>query len=233
MMAVSVSQLKKTLSKYKYRDLSVPEIMNVIGIYRDLRVLPDHYVFNDGTTRELVTLSGTIPVPYKGNTYNIPICLWLLDSYPYNPPICFVKPTSTMTIKPGKYVDANGKIYLSYLHEWKHPPSDLLGLIQTLIVVFGEMPPVFSRSPESALLSLVAGLPKTAPSVAQDDASASTEVDLYTNPAVTPTDNAPRPEDVNLENQQAIDIYLDCLQKIRQIVDDTETKLLALKVKEL
>lgn len=54
-----------------------------------------------------------------GNVYNIPICLWLLDTYPYNPPICFVKPTSAMMIKTGKHVDANGKIYLPYLHEWK------------------------------------------------------------------------------------------------------------------
>ena len=55
-----------------------------------------------------------------GNVYNIPVCLWLLDTYPYNPPICFVKPTSDMMIKTGKHIDANGKIYLPYLHEWKH-----------------------------------------------------------------------------------------------------------------
>ncbi|NP_001086736.1 tumor susceptibility 101 L homeolog [Xenopus laevis] len=145
-MAVSEAQLKKMLGKYKYRDLSVREILNVTSLYRDLKPIMDSYVFNDGSSRELLSLSGTIPVPYKGNTYNIPICLWLLDTYPFNPPICFVKPTSTMTIKTGKHVDANGKIYLPYLHEWKHPPSDLLGLIQILIVVFGEEPPVFSRS---------------------------------------------------------------------------------------
>ncbi|XP_063294729.1 tumor susceptibility gene 101 protein [Pelobates fuscus] len=145
-MAVSEAQLKKMLSKYKYRDLSTREILHVTGLYRDLKPLMDSYVFNDGSSRELLNLTGTIPVPYKGNTYNIPICLWLLDTYPFNPPICFVKPTSTMTIKTGKHVDANGKIYLPYLHEWKHPPSDLLGLIQILIVVFGEEPPVFSRS---------------------------------------------------------------------------------------
>uniref|UniRef100_A0A8B9HQZ0 Tumor susceptibility 101b n=1 Tax=Astyanax mexicanus TaxID=7994 RepID=A0A8B9HQZ0_ASTMX len=50
-----------------------------------------------------------------------------------------------MMIKTGKHVDANGKIYLPYLHEWKHPQSDLFGLIQVMIVVFGEEPPVFSR----------------------------------------------------------------------------------------
>ncbi|XP_033009937.1 tumor susceptibility gene 101 protein isoform X2 [Lacerta agilis] len=149
-MAVSESQLKKMLGKYKYRDLTVQEIVSVITQYKDLKPVMDGYVFNDGSSRELMSLTGTIPVNYKGNTYNIPICLWLLDTYPYNPPICFVKPTSSMTIKTGKHVDANGKIYLPYLHEWKHPQSDLIGLIQVMIVVFGEEPPVFSRPTISA-----------------------------------------------------------------------------------
>uniref|UniRef100_A0A671G1Y9 Tumor susceptibility 101 n=1 Tax=Rhinolophus ferrumequinum TaxID=59479 RepID=A0A671G1Y9_RHIFE len=138
------------LAKYKYRDLTVRETVNVITLYKDLKPVLDSYVFNDGSSRELMNLTGTIPVLYRGNTYNIPICLWLLDTYPYNPPICFVKPTSSMTIKTGKHVDANGKIYLPYLHEWKHPQSDLLGLIQVMIVVFGDEPPVFSRPTMSA-----------------------------------------------------------------------------------
>ncbi|XP_008105807.1 tumor susceptibility gene 101 protein isoform X1 [Anolis carolinensis] len=149
-MAVSESQLKKMLGKYKYRDLSVQETISVIAQYKDLKPVMDGYVFNDGSSRELMSLTGTIPVSYRGNTYNIPICLWLLDTYPFNPPICFVKPTSTMTIKTGKHVDANGKIYLPYLHEWKHPQSDLIGLIQVMIVVFGDEPPVFSRPTISA-----------------------------------------------------------------------------------
>nr|XP_033783744.1 tumor susceptibility gene 101 protein [Geotrypetes seraphini] len=144
-MAVSEGQLKKLLSKYKYRDLTVQEITSVITTYKDLKPVMDGYVFNDGTSRELMSLTGTIPVTYKCNTYNIPICLWLLDTHPFNPPICFVKPTSSMTIKTGKHVDANGKVYLPYLHEWKHPQSDLLGLIQVMIVVFGDEPPVFAR----------------------------------------------------------------------------------------
>ncbi|KAM6133699.1 tumor susceptibility gene 101 protein isoform 1-T1 [Phoenicopterus ruber ruber] len=149
-MAVSESQLKKMLAKYKYRDLTVQETTSVITQYKDLKPVMDSYVFNDGSSRELMSLSGTIPVPYRGNTYNIPICLWLLDTYPFNPPICFVKPTSSMTIKTGKHVDANGKIYLPYLHEWKYPQSDLLELIQVMIVVFGEEPPVFSRPTASS-----------------------------------------------------------------------------------
>ncbi|PKU49182.1 ubiquitin-conjugating enzyme e2 variant hypothetical protein [Limosa lapponica baueri] len=136
--------------EYKYRDLTIQETTSVITQYKDLKPVMDSYVFNDGSSRELMSLSGTIPVPYRGNTYNIPICLWLLDTYPFNPPICFVKPTSSMTIKTGKHVDANGKIYLPYLHEWKYPQSDLLELIQVMIVVFGEEPPVFSRPTASS-----------------------------------------------------------------------------------
>uniref|UniRef100_A0A4W2EGG4 Tumor susceptibility 101 n=1 Tax=Bos indicus x Bos taurus TaxID=30522 RepID=A0A4W2EGG4_BOBOX len=135
-MAGSESQLKKMVSKYKYRDITVRETVNVISLYKDLKPVLDSYVFNDGSSR--------------GNTYNIPICLWLLDTYPYNPPIRFVKPTSSMTIKTAKHVDANGKICLPYLHEWKHPQSDLLGLIQVMIVVFGDEPPVFSHPTVSA-----------------------------------------------------------------------------------
>ncbi|XP_016097446.1 tumor susceptibility gene 101 protein-like [Sinocyclocheilus grahami] len=131
--------------QYKYRDLTVREITNVISQYKDLKPVMDAYVFNDGSSRDLMSLTGTVPVSYRGNVYNIPVCLWLLDTYPYNPPICFVKPTSAMMIKTGKHIDANGKIYLPYLHEWKHPQSDLYGLIQVMIVVFGEEPPVFSR----------------------------------------------------------------------------------------
>uniref|UniRef100_U3FAQ4 Tumor susceptibility 101 protein-like protein n=1 Tax=Micrurus fulvius TaxID=8637 RepID=U3FAQ4_MICFL len=149
-MAFSESQLKKMLAKYKYRDLAVQETVNVTGQYKDLKPVMDNYVFNDGSSRELMSLTGTIPVNYRGNIYNIPICLWLLDTYPFNPPICFVKPTSSMTIKTGKHVDANGRIYLPYLHEWKHPVSDLIGLIQVMIVVFGDEPPVFSRPTISA-----------------------------------------------------------------------------------
>lgn len=65
-------------------------------------------------------------VPYclyvllSANVYNIPICIWVMDSHPYNPPMVYVKPTSTMQIKEGRNVDRNGKIDLPYLREWKY-----------------------------------------------------------------------------------------------------------------
>lgn len=137
--------LRSVLTKYKYADLAKREILTALQTFTDLRPQLSSHVFNDGTSRELLCLDGTIPVLYKGKTYNIPVCLWLLDTHPFNPPMVFVKPTANMQIKPGRHVDANGRIYLPYLHEWKHPVSDLTGLIQILVCIFGEEPPVFSR----------------------------------------------------------------------------------------
>ncbi|XP_064168754.1 tumor susceptibility gene 101 protein-like isoform X2 [Anguilla rostrata] len=146
MATVTVKTLKKMLSaKYKHVSLAAHDIITVVSMYKDLKPVMDAYVFNDGSFRDFMSLRGTVPVNYSGNVYNIPVCLWLMDTHPYNPPICFVKPTSAMMIKTGKHIDANGKIYLPYLHEWKHPQSDLYRLIQVMIVVFGEEPPVFSR----------------------------------------------------------------------------------------
>ncbi|KAK3097597.1 hypothetical protein FSP39_011280 [Pinctada imbricata] len=131
---------------YKYSDICKRDITNAISQYKDLRPGNDGFIFNDGSRKDLVNLDGTIPVMYKGNTYNIPICIWILDTHPYNPPMVFVKPTNTMQIKQGRNVDANGKVDLPYLRDWRYPQSDLLGLIQILTIVFGEEPPVFSRS---------------------------------------------------------------------------------------
>lgn len=53
-----------------------------------------------------------------GNTYNIPVCMWLMDTYPNHAPVCYVKPTPDMQIKVSMFVDHNGKIYMPYLHDW-------------------------------------------------------------------------------------------------------------------
>ncbi|KAK2158995.1 hypothetical protein NP493_1748g00001 [Ridgeia piscesae] len=137
--------LRNSLAKYQHPDIAKRDILNVFNSYKDLRPVLDTFVFNDGTRKELLCLDGTVPVPYKGNTYNIPICLWLMDTHPYNPPMVFVKPTSTMMLKTGRHIDGTGRVYLPYLHEWKHPQADLLGLFQVLIIVFGEDPPVYSK----------------------------------------------------------------------------------------
>uniref|UniRef100_A0A0C9PRS1 Tsg101_0 protein n=1 Tax=Fopius arisanus TaxID=64838 RepID=A0A0C9PRS1_9HYME len=139
------AKMKQCQLKYQNPEATRREIFNVVKQYKSLRVNSASFVFNDGSSQDLFKLQGTIPVMFKGSVYNIPICIWLMDTHPNNAPMCYVEPTAEMTIKVSMYVDHNGKIYLPYLHDWVPHSSDLLGLIQVMIVTFGEHPPVFAK----------------------------------------------------------------------------------------
>uniref|UniRef100_A0A1A9V3W5 UEV domain-containing protein n=1 Tax=Glossina austeni TaxID=7395 RepID=A0A1A9V3W5_GLOAU len=146
--AAEEAQIAKLLSKYKHANVTKKEVIDVIANYRSLQYQLQKFVFNDGSSKDLFNLQGTIPVVYKNNTYYIPICIWLMDTHPVNAPFCYVKPTQNMQIKVSMYVDHNGRIYLPYLHDWQPNSSDLLSLIQVMIVTFGEHPPVYSKPKE-------------------------------------------------------------------------------------
>ncbi|XP_031827954.1 tumor susceptibility gene 101 isoform X2 [Nomia melanderi] len=111
------------------------------------------FVFNDGSRKDLLNLRGTIPVSYKGTCYNIPVCIWLMDTHPNNAPMCYVKPTADMAIRISEFVDHNGKIYLPYLHDWLPHSSDLISLIQIMVVTFGDKPPVYTKSKKDVIPS--------------------------------------------------------------------------------
>ncbi|XP_054581518.1 ubiquitin-conjugating enzyme E2 variant 3 [Eptesicus fuscus] len=138
--------LRRLLGKYKFRDLTVEELKNVNMFFPHFRYSMDTYVFKDSSQKDLLNFTGTIPVMYHGNTYNIPIRLWILDSHPFAPPICFLKPTANMGISVGKHVDAQGRIYLPYLQNWSHPKSVIVGLIKEMIAKFQEELPLYSLS---------------------------------------------------------------------------------------
>ena len=70
------------------------DIVNVTKHYRGLQVKFELFIFNDGTQRKLICLQGVIPVPYRGQNYNIPVALWVLDTYPLHAPMCFRVPYS-------------------------------------------------------------------------------------------------------------------------------------------
>ncbi|KGL82812.1 Ubiquitin-conjugating enzyme E2 variant 3 [Tinamus guttatus] len=159
-MALSEEALRQQLGKYKFRDLTIEELKNVNKTYPNFVFSMNTYTFKDGSQKDLLNFSGTIPVKY-GNSYNIPICLWIMDSHPFAPPICFLKPTANMGISVGKHVDARGRIYLPYLQRWSHPQSTVIGLIKEMIAKFEEELPLYSLSSsdaarQSELLSYIA-----------------------------------------------------------------------------
>nr|XP_036882854.1 ubiquitin-conjugating enzyme E2 variant 3 isoform X6 [Manis javanica] len=148
--------------QYKFRDLTVEELRNVNMFFPHFRYSMDTYVFKDNSQKDLLNFTGTVPVMYQGHTYNIPIRLWILDSHPFAPPICFLKPTANMGISVGKHVDAQGRIYLPYLQNWSHPKSVIVGLIQEMISKFQEELPLYSlpSSDEARQADLLAYIAK-------------------------------------------------------------------------
>jgi ESCRT-I complex subunit TSG101 len=141
--------ITRLLSKYKNGVETKRDVVQILDMYRGLTYASENYVFNDGSSDNLFNVNGTIPINYKNNTYNIPVCIWLMSSHPNNAPICYVKPTPDMRIKVSRFVDHNGKIYLPYLHDWQPSTSDLLGLVQVMVITFSESPPLYSKPKET------------------------------------------------------------------------------------
>lgn len=97
-------------STVSYRHSSQPVILRWADCYETAH--------EDGRPQLLIHLSGTLPVVFRGATYNIPLTIWLPHEYPKKPPIVFVTPAKDMLIRPGNHVDPSGRCYHPYLANW-------------------------------------------------------------------------------------------------------------------
>uniref|UniRef100_A0A3Q0QUK1 Zgc:123278 n=1 Tax=Amphilophus citrinellus TaxID=61819 RepID=A0A3Q0QUK1_AMPCI len=100
--------IKKMLPKAYFQKHVAHEINVALTYFTNLVPVMDKYVYNNGTTKNLMSLTGTIPVMINNTTYNIPICLWIEESYPQTAPICYLKPTQEMMIITGQYISSSG-----------------------------------------------------------------------------------------------------------------------------
>ncbi|KNC55492.1 tumor susceptibility 101 [Thecamonas trahens ATCC 50062] len=136
---------------YHYRDRTRGDVQTVMRTYPGLSPEVATYTSNTGAEETLLALTGTIPITYAGNTYNIPVKIWLPSVYPSERPIAFVTPTTTMYIKPGHdHVDLSGRCYLPYLTSWTGTNSSLIGLVAAMCSAFSACPPVASGPPPTA-----------------------------------------------------------------------------------
>ncbi|KAL4368119.1 hypothetical protein GQ457_05G033210 [Hibiscus cannabinus] len=85
-------------------------------------------------------------MPFRGVTYNIPVIIWLMESYPRYPPAVYVNPTRDMIIKrPHPHVSPSGLVSVPYLHNWIYPSSNLVDLVVNLSSAFSLDPPLYSQ----------------------------------------------------------------------------------------
>ncbi|KAI8048197.1 UEV domain-containing protein [Syncephalis plumigaleata] len=97
---------------------------------------------------------GTLPITFQGNSYHIPLGIWLPYDYPSTPPNVRVLPTEQMAIRAGPYVDDHGQVRHPYLNSiWleRTQDADLVQLCDILQTCFSQDPPVYARSLASTL----------------------------------------------------------------------------------
>eukprot|EP00249_Psilotum_nudum_P013505 c24368_g1_i1 orf=342-1601(+) len=122
-------------------------LITLIQEFPSLQAKPAMFTHNDGNVVNLLQADGTIPMYYQDVMYNIPVTIWLLESYPRSPPRVFVTPTRDMIIKrPHRNVDASGLVGVPYLQNWVFPRSNLVELVRSLSLIFGQDPPLYSKA---------------------------------------------------------------------------------------
>ncbi|KAJ0041598.1 hypothetical protein NL108_011970 [Boleophthalmus pectinirostris] len=138
----SVEKIRKMLPKTYPRRIVAEDINTALTHFKNLTPAMNTYVYNDGVTKNLMCLSGTISTIFNSNIYNTPVSVWLEESYPQSAPIVYVQPTKEMMIIKRSFVSNNGEVQLPYLEEWKQGECDLVSLLQVIAATFGEFPPV-------------------------------------------------------------------------------------------
>jgi ESCRT-I complex subunit TSG101 len=74
--------------------------------------------FDSGQTALLLLLHGTLPINYRGATYQIPINVWVPHDYPQRPPMAFVVPTKEMGVRKSREVDPGGRVREEVVEHW-------------------------------------------------------------------------------------------------------------------
>lgn len=95
----------------------------------------------------MVKLTGTIPIYYNQAKYNIPLIIWIPETYPKSPPIVYLTPTKGMVIKDDHHsVDKNGLVETIYIRSWNPQHCELLGMVHDMTQGFSKNPPLFAQS---------------------------------------------------------------------------------------
>ncbi|KEZ40647.1 Endosomal sorting complex protein [Scedosporium apiospermum] len=150
MPGASSEDLEDSYQEYHDVNRTYNDVAQALSLYPSLSPRTDVHTFDNGVSALLVHLSGTLPVVFRGATYRFPVSLWVPHAYPKAAPLVYVKPTETMLVRPGQYVDPQGQVYHPYLAAWANfwDKSTLADLLTILTDIFAKEPPVIARQPQ-------------------------------------------------------------------------------------
>ncbi|KAJ3110731.1 hypothetical protein HDU96_006341, partial [Phlyctochytrium bullatum] len=167
---------------YQNADRAFRDVESALTAYNSIIPKMDTFTQDNGTTAVLLCLHGTVPITFRGATYNIPVAVWLPFTYPQHPPMAFVTPTATMLVRMSKHVDLAGKVYHPMLALWhtKVEDSNLVKLLATLQEVFSIEPPVYARPANSPAPGTTGNNPATPPPIPSKPAAPTTNATTNT-----------------------------------------------------
>lgn len=122
-------------------------LLSLLDNFPSLQPKTASFTHNDGRTVNLLQAIGTVPMVFQDVTYNIPVIIWLMETYPRHPPLVFVNPTKDMVVKAAHpFVNPSGVVSIPYLQNWIYPSSNLVELARNLSIFFGRDPPLYAKS---------------------------------------------------------------------------------------
>ncbi|KAK0867857.1 Suppressor protein stp22 of temperature-sensitive alpha-factor receptor and arginine permease [Friedmanniomyces endolithicus] len=135
---------------HEYHDLqrTYSDAARILAAYPSISPRTEVYAYENGRSALLLTLSGTLPVDFRGTVYRFPVKLWVPQSYPQEPPIVYITPGRDMLVRPGQHVAVDGRVYHPYLRDWQQAwdRASMAQLLDYLQQVFAKEPPVISKA---------------------------------------------------------------------------------------
>ncbi|KAK3645620.1 Suppressor protein stp22 of temperature-sensitive alpha-factor receptor and arginine permease [Elasticomyces elasticus] len=140
--------LYSVLHEYHDQQRIYSDAARTLGIYPSISPRTEVYTYENGSSALLLTLSGTLPVDFRGTTYRFPVKLWIPQSYPQEAPIVYVTPGRDMLVRPGQHVGVDGRVYHPYLRDWQQTwdRASIAQFLDYLQQVFAKEPPVISKA---------------------------------------------------------------------------------------
>ncbi|KAM0720002.1 hypothetical protein Q7P37_004137 [Cladosporium fusiforme] len=148
-----LSWLYSVLHEYQDPQRTYSDAARVLSALPSLSPRTEVYTYESGSSALLLTVSGTLPVDFRGATYRFPIKLWVPQSYPQESPIVYVTPGRDMLVRPGQHVGVEGRVYHPYLSDWSGmwDRANIADFLNYLQQAFAREPPLVSKAQQQQL----------------------------------------------------------------------------------
>ncbi|CAO1622814.1 unnamed protein product [Jaminaea pallidilutea] len=139
--------LRSVLGPYGDADRTFADVTSLLNTFPSLSPRTSLYISNIGQSTLLLQLRGTLPIQFRGSTYNIPIELWVPRAYPRQSPMAYVTPTQDMLVRKTDSVELDGLVTTEYEQQWskKWQTKNLHAFVQACQEAFGRQPPVYAK----------------------------------------------------------------------------------------